>query len=223
MIKNKTRIIKLKTIAAARKIKKMLLEPVIGYTRIVFATKYFLSTIAAILILVLILFPAFNSVHDNFRITFSNLEGIISSDHPKMMNPRFQGVDDENQTYDITADYAEKQDGESLSLKNINANINMKNNSWISLIANKGIFDHTNRSVSFNDAVNIFTSSGYEFYTKEVEADLKERAASGQSKIHGHGPIGSITADRFKITDGGDSIIFKGNVKLIIHPDGLNK
>lgn len=203
----------------ANKIRKMLLEPVLGYTRMVFATKYILSFIATALILVLIVFPLINPVHDNFRITFNSVEELPDGEEAKMINPRFQGIDKDDQTYNITSDYALKKDGDSFILKNINADINLRDHSWVALIANTGFFDHKNESLDLQNSVNLFSNDGYEFYTKSLHINIAGNYAYSDSKVHGSGPIGSITANKVYLYDKGERVVFKGDVDLVLYPD----
>ena len=38
------------------------------------------------------------------------------------------------------------------------------------------------------------------------------------SPLEGSGPLGDIKADSYEILDGGDRIVFKGNVQTVIYP-----
>lgn len=206
--------------AVMRMTQKLLLEPVIGYTRIVFAAKYLLASIAGILALVLIIFSLYNPVQDNFKVTFSNISG-LTSEQPKMINPRFQGVDNDNQTYNISADSATKLSDFSVSLENINADINLKDGEWIALLATKGVYNHIENKIEMTELVNIFTSEGYELTSQAINMNLKERSAESSHKVKGQGPGGTIIADRFSISDNGNLAVFEGNVKMILFVDKI--
>ena len=195
----------------------MLFEPVIGYTRVVSATKFILSFIAFIMVLMIVLIPFFNPVQDNFRITFSSINGNEEIEDPKMINHRFQGIDKDDQTYNISAKEAIKKQNKTLILKDINADINLKDGTWVALMADKGTFNHKDSSLILENSVSLFTNNGYEFYTKDIEVDIKNNSAYGYSKVHGNGPIGSVSADSFKALDKGEKTIFTGNVVVTLH------
>ncbi len=193
-----------------------MLEPIIGYSRVVFLTKTSLLVIAFILTAVLIILPFYNSVHKNFRITFSSVEKDDESSLPMMLNPHLQGVDEDNHTYNITAKSAVQDKMEKITLKTLNADINLKDNGWISLSADSGLFDHAQNTMDLKGNINIFNHEGYEFSTDEAYADMKNSSMYGKSPIEGQGPIGTIRADSFVVDDNGNRILLTGNVKVVI-------
>lgn len=206
-----------------KKIFSMLVEPVIGYTRVVFATKYILSTIAVFLMLALIFLPLINPVHDNFRITFSKIENDEEISAPKMINPRFQGVDKDNQTYNIAAKSATKIKDETLTLDTINASVELKNGTLVTLNSNKGVLKHKEQFLELSDSVYISANNGYEFYSDSIFIDMKKNIAYSNSKVRGLGTVGTIEADSFTAYDKGQLTIFKGNVKLVLYPDRIEQ
>lgn len=213
----------LKLSGVLRKISSMLVEPVIGYTRIVFATKYILSTIAVILMLALIFLPVLNPVHDNFRITFSKIENGEELSAPKMINPRFQGVDKDNQTYNIEAKSATKIENEMLILDTIDAYVELKNGTLVTLNSKKGVLKHKEQFLELSDSVYISANNGYEFYSDSIFVDMQKNIVYSNSKIRGLGTMGTIQADSFTSQDKGTLTVFKGNVKLVLYPDRLDK
>ena len=208
-------------LTAIKKLINMLLEPVIGYTRVVFATKFILSTIAIILMLTLVLLPLLNPVQDNYRITFSAIEDGKDGKPPKMINPRFQGVDKENQTYNISAKTATKVEDEVLVLDKINASVELQEGRWVLLNANKGVLKHKEDYLELSDSVYLFTNDGYEFYSSNIYIDIEKNIAYTDSKVMGKGPIGTIEADSVKVYDKGQKTIFDGNVKVVLYPEKM--
>jgi lipopolysaccharide export system protein LptC len=202
-------------IKPVKKLFNLLLEPVIGYTRVVFATKFLLSSIVVVLVLALIALPLLNHVQDNFRLTFSGTEVGIVAGNPTMVNPHFQGIDQEDRSYEITADSATTQKDETLVLNNINASINLKDDSWVAMIAKTGRYNRKQNYLELSDSVTIFTNDGYELYTKSILVNMEAKSARGESSIQAHGPMGSLTADSFNITENGDRAFFEGHVKVI--------
>lgn len=195
-----------------------LLEPVIGYSRVVSLTKIVLLSFAFILIAALIILPLTSQVNKNFRLTFSAIEKGDEGDMPKMINPHLQGLDSNNQTYNITAKTAVKDKMERMILKDINADINLRNDGWITINAEDGLFDHAKNTMDLKGNINIFNHEGYEFTTQEAFADMKKNLIYGNSKISGQGAAGNIVADSFIVEDRGNSIKLKGHVKVILFP-----
>jgi LPS export ABC transporter protein LptC len=197
-----------------KKYLNMLLEPVLGYTRVVFATKYLLLMVAALLILALIILPLLNNVQDNFRISFSNVEGVPGTKESKMINPRFQGVDKDNQTYTVTAASATKLKDETLVLNEINSNMDLKDGSRIEMQATSGKVNHANKSLELFDKVHINTNDGYEADTSYVFVNLENKSAHSDKPLEARTEFAILNADTFEVTENGNRIFFKGHVKI---------
>ncbi len=201
----------------------MLLEPVIGYSRMVSVTKILLLAGAFILIAALIILPFTSKLNKNFRLTFSSVTKSDKGDLRKMVNPHLQGVDSNNQTYNVTAKTAIQNESDEIILKDINADINLKNGGWISIAAEDGLFNHAKNAMDLKGNISIFNDAGYEFTTTQAYADMKNNAIHGNAKISGQGPIGNMKADSFYVEDQGKRIKLIGNVKMIIYPAAAKK
>lgn len=198
----------------------MLLEPIIGYSRVVLMTKASLLAIAFILTAILVILPFYNSMNKNFRLTFSSIEKSASGDSPVILNPHLQGAAD-NFTYNVTAKSGVQEKMEKVSLKSLNAEINLKNDGWISMSADEGLFDHSRNAMDIKGNINLFNQDGYEFNTSEASVDMKTNSISGKSAIEGQGPIGTIRADNFLVEDKGNRILLNGRVKVVVFVDNM--
>lgn len=201
----------------------MLLEPIIGYSRVVSLTKALLLAIALCLSAALIILPFTSQVNRNFRLTFSSIEKGAAGEKPKMINPHLQAVDGNNHTYNITAKSAIQDKKERVILQQVNADINLKDEGWLSLSAADGVFDNVKNTLDLKGDITIFNNDGYEFYTEEAYADTKKNSIYGNTKITGQGPIGNLVADSFYVEDKGNRIKLIGHVKLVIFPAAVQK
>lgn len=201
----------------------MLVEPIIGYSRVVSLTKISLLVLAFLLIAILIILPFYNSMHKNFRITFSSVTKDEDGNLSTMLNPHLQGVDGSGHTYNLTAKSAVQDKMEKISLKTLNADINLKDNGWISISADGAMFDHAKNTMDLKGNINIFNHEGYEILTSEAYMDMKNNSMYGNSVIEGQGPIGNIRADSFSVDDTGNRILLKGKVKAVIFADAVKK
>jgi lipopolysaccharide export system protein LptC len=206
-----------------KKYLNMLLEPVIGYTRMVFATKFLLLAITAILVLMLIALPLLNNVKDNFRVSFTSVEGSPTNEESKMLNPRFQGVDKDDQTYDIKADNAIKKKDETIILSNIDANIYLKDNSLVEIKSKAGGFNHDKKFLELTGAVNIISSHGYQMTTEAIFVNLEDKSAHGETEVQGQMAFASLRADSFKVTESGNRILFTGKVHVQFDQEAYEK
>lgn len=195
-----------------------------GYSRFVSMMKFLLPTAAAVVILLVVLWPHLATDDLRFRLGFAAVKLGIS-DEPSMVNPRYVGADKENQPYSVTADLARKLSGglsvkgvETLELEMPKADLMMKDGTWIVLTAENGVFARARQTLDLKGAVNLYHDSGYEFRTDVAEIDLTTGSASGTAPIEGQGPFGHLQAEGFSLVDRGKTIYFTGKSKLTLYP-----
>jgi lipopolysaccharide export system protein LptC len=136
----------------------------------------------------------------------------------RMINPRFTGRDDNLTPYTVTADVATRsRDSQSgltelerprLDYDFLNAGEEMSQ-----VLAETGSYDASNRILDLNADVNFSTDNGYSFSSEHARIFLREERVVGEMPVEGSGPMGTIRADRYEIHNGGDRVIFDGNVQ----------
>lgn len=193
------------------------------YSRFVQMMKILLPVVAALLIILILLWPYLRSEDLRFRLSFAALTANRNED-PSMVNPRFLGIDKENKAYSITADLARNLAAgtSSVELEMPKADITLDDGTWLVLTAKTGIFRRAKKTLDLTGAVNLFHDSGYEFKTSKAVIDLQKGMASGSEAVRGHGPFSEIQGEGFRLFDKGKTIIFTGKSKLVIFP-GLGK
>lgn len=196
----------------------LLLEPVRGYSRVVSVTKLGFTVLAFLLIALLIILPLFSPVHENFRLTYKKVENNGDEGKPRMIKPRFQGVDGSDQPYNISAKYAQQDSPDIISLNEINADINLNDDSWISMIAAEGILDRAKKTADLIGDVGFYSTTGYELATKDVHIDIDKLSAYGNDPVNVISEGAVLKSDSFYIENKGEKIAFQGNVKLTIYP-----
>lgn len=196
-----------------------LLKSIGSYTKFVLFSKMFLGGLSVLLMLTLIILPVINADEEGLRIAFSTVKGKADS-LPLMTNPTFQGVDDNNQPYMITADSALQHDAQTIVLSNIQADIFTEDNSWLSVSANKGTLNTEAKHLLLQGDVELFQDQGYEFKTQEVSVDMNQHIARGTQKVDGSGPAGVIAANGFEWDNNKRIMRFVGGVNLRILTDG---
>jgi lipopolysaccharide export system protein LptC len=193
------------------------------YSRFVQMMKVLLPVVAALLIILILVWPYLRSEDLRFRLSFAALTANQNED-PYMVNPRFLGIDKENKAYSITADLARNlaAGSSSVELEMPKADITLDDGTWLVLTAKSGIFRQAKKTLDLTGAVNLFHDSGYEFKTSKAVIDLQKGVASGSEAVRGHGPFGEMQGEGFRMFDKGKTIIFTGKSKLVIFP-GLGK
>jgi len=193
------------------------------YSRFVQMMKFLLPAVAVLLIVLILVWPYLKTEDIRFRISFAALTADQTED-PSMVNPRYLGIDKDNQSFSITADLARNlgQGSMSVELEMPKADITLEDGSWIVVTAENGVFKRTEKTLNLIGAVNLYHDSGYEFRTSKVHIDLDRGLADGDAPIQGQGPFGDLQAEGFRLIDKGRTIIFTGKSKLVLYP-GLEK
>jgi len=189
------------------------------YSRFVQMMKFLLPTLAAMLIVLILVWPYLRTEDLRFRISFAAATADRTED-PSMVNPRYLGIDKDNQAYSITADLARKllSGGASVELEMPKADITLEDGTWLVLTAENGVFQRNRKVLDLKGAVNLFHDSGYEFRTATATIDLDKGIADGTAAVHGQGPFGDLKAEGFRLVDKGKTIVFTGKSKLVIYP-----
>jgi lipopolysaccharide export system protein LptC len=133
-----------------------------------------------------------------------------------MINPRFTGRDSDGDVFTITADAAQRRRTSDGVVDLINPV--MRDAKGAQLMAPTGFYDRDKGVLELYEAVNITDSAGYSFISRGARLILGEDRVEGLSPLEGKGPLGDIQADSYEILDGGNRIIFEGNVKTVIYP-----
>lgn len=193
-----------------------LLKSVRRYTRVVGLIKFLLIIVGVGLAVVVAAIPFLKTEESNIRIMFSSLEK-SDSDTPAMVNPRFQGVDRNNQPFSITADVAEQKDANTVIMRQIKADITLKDQQWLALLANQGSLDMNLKRLLLSGNVNVFYGNGYELRTDRVLVDLNTSAAVSDTAVEGQGPMGALQASGFTVQEKGNIINFTGPVRVTIY------
>ena len=142
----------------------------------------------------------------------------------RMVNPRITGRDENLTPYALTADVAIRRRDNSSGLTELerprldydflNTGANASQ-----VLAQTGTFDTEARILDLYSDVNLTTDNGYSFASEHARVFLREERVTGESPVSGAGPVGTITAERYEIHDGGDRVIFEGNVHARIVQD----
>ena len=193
------------------------------YSRFVQMMKFLLPTVALLLIALILVWPYLKTEDIRFRISFAALTADQTED-PSIVNPRYIGIDKDNQSYSITADLARKlaQGSMTVELEMPKADITLEDGSWLVVTAENGVFKRTEKTLNLIGAVNPYHDSGYEFRTAKARIDLAKGIADGDTPIRGQGPFGDLQAEGFRLIDKGKTIIFTGKSKLVLYP-GIRK
>lgn len=136
----------------------------------------------------------------------------------RMINPRFTGRDENGTPYVVTADAAIRRRGEDTRLTELESpqldyDLISADEDAEGVLARTGLYDADARTLDLSADVRFRTRSGYEFLADHARIYLSDERVVGDSPVEGDGPMGTIRADGYEILDGGDRVVFTGNVR----------
>lgn len=189
-----------------------------SHTELVAQLKLGLLALIVLLVLILILWPVFRPAEDKFNITFESTER-SESDVPRMIRPRFYGLDEKNSPYNLSSDEAIQEGKDFIRLKKVSGDITLKDGTWVAMLADEGIIDIPARKLTLYGSVNLFADSGYEIFTETASISLKEGVVEGDQDVLVQGVQGTLKAQGFVLKDDGKNMNFKGRVQMVRSPD----
>jgi lipopolysaccharide export system protein LptC len=136
----------------------------------------------------------------------------------ELVGPKYQGVDNQNRPYTVTADKATRDLNapDNVQFTNPEADITLSNKTWLAAKAKTGIFNHAADTLVLTDEVSIYHDSGYELHAQDMHIDLKNKTASTALPVQGQGPIGTIEGKNMVVQDQGNLIVFGGPATLVL-------
>ncbi len=191
------------------------------YSMFVGTMKMLLPAMAAALILLIVAWPQLTGEKEKFRLGAAKL-GPDHLENLSMLNARFDGIDEKDRPYSLTADVAtQSRDSENLiELELPKADVSMADGTWLALTARAGEFDREARLLYLFGDVSLFHDEGFEMQTSAARIDLANSTAEGDEPVEGQGAAGSIQAEGFRVLDRGQRILFTGRSHLTLLPAG---
>lgn len=133
-----------------------------------------------------------------------------------MINPRFTGRDSAGEIFTITAEAAKRRQAHDGAVDLVSPVLRDANGTEVQ--APSGFYDRDTGILELYQDVRIADAAGYMFNSQGARVHVAEDRVEGLSPLQGSGPLGDIKSDSYEILDGGDRIVFKGNVQTVIYP-----
>lgn len=179
-------------------------------TRTVRLLKILLPSLAVLIVALLIAWPLMQPAE---RAAKLNDTGEL-----EMLNARYVSMDKEDRPFSVDAERAVRStaDPNVMDLVNPEAEMVLKDGTWIVLRAQKGRYNQESGKLLLLGGVRVLHDKGYEFVSDEAHVDVAEGTAWGDLPVTGQGPFGELHAQGFRLYDRGRTLIFTGrsNLKL---------
>jgi lipopolysaccharide export system protein LptC len=146
----------------------------------------------------------------------------VSGTKITMESPHLSGFSPDQRPYELWAKTATQDitDPDHVDLNALRAKVLMEDQSTIFLDARTGRFDNKQQQLDLHKDIFLRTSTGYEARLNSAFVDMNKGTVSSDERVDVKLTNGTLTADRLRITEGGDVIRFEGNV--VMHLDKLS-
>lgn len=134
-----------------------------------------------------------------------------------MINPRFTGRDAAGEIFTITAEAATRRRARDGAVDLVGPVL--RDAKGTQVVAPSGFYDRDLGILELYEDVRISDAAGYSFISQGARLHVAEDRVEGLSPLAGSGPLGDIRADSYEILEGGDRVVFKGNVQTVIYPE----
>ena len=139
-----------------------------------------------------------------------------------MTAPLYQGLDELNRPYTVTAQVARQQPGvvaagaEVIDLEAPRADITLTDGAWLFIEARDGVYDRGRNWLDLRGDVTIYHDNGTRFRSETAAVDLTGGNASGRQPTQAQGPFGTIESEGFELTERGAVMLFTGQAHAVL-------
>ena len=181
-------------------------------------TKWVLPVVAMALLALVALWPEIQQATLKTRLAMNHISGELEGG--KLIDARYNGLDEKGRPYTITAVNAWKIDAERVGLTSPKGDITLQNGTWLMLSSKTGTYvQHVNQLDLVND-VTLYRDDGTTMHTESASIDLKAGAAAGSEPTHVEGPFGILDAQGFTVMEKGAAIDFPGPAHVVMNGSG---
>ncbi|MBB4286411.1 LPS export ABC transporter periplasmic protein LptC [Roseospira goensis] len=191
------------------------------YSRFVRLMKLLLPSVAVVLLGLVLAWPQIRSQADRFAVGFASLDPRDANPR-SLVNPRFHGVDAQDQPYTLVAERAVEQAGnpDQVDLEQPQGDILVSGGRWVAVRGNSGVYSKIERTLTLDGDVMLYRDDGFEFHTEVAHVDLASNSAHGDARVRGRGPGRIIESRGFEFVDGGRVVRFTGQARLLLEDGG---
>jgi len=124
--------------------------------------------------------------------------------------PRFDGYDDNDRPYTLTAVTAQRRRDDPAKVDLVNPRLKDAASSTVQ--ARAGVWNTELEVLDLEGDVVMTDAAGYTFTSQKTRMYVRENRVEGQEPLQGFGPVGEVRADAYEVLQDGNRIILKGNV-----------
>ena len=161
------------------------------------------------------------SIFNPFRMLMPKLpldmgKLVVSGTKITMESPHMAGYSADRRPYEVWAKTATQDltDPDHVDLKTLRAKVLMEDGSTVTLDALKGLMDTKEQLLDLHNDIFMQTSTGYEARLSQAHVDMGKNTVASDEHVDVKLLNGTLTADRLRITGGGEVVRFEGHVVM---------
>jgi lipopolysaccharide export system protein LptC len=165
-------------------------------------------------VLAVSVFNPFRMLLPKLPLDIGNL--VVSGSKITMESPHMSGYTPDQRPYEVWAKTATQDitDPDHLDLKTLRAKMLMEDQSTVTLDALTGLMDTKEQLLDLHKDIFLQTSTGYEARLTQAFVDMAKGIVTSDEHVDVKLPNGTLSADKLKITGGGEVVRFEGNVVM---------
>jgi lipopolysaccharide export system protein LptC len=160
------------------------------------------------------IFNPFRMLMPKLPIDMGNL--VVSGTKITMESPHLAGYTPDRRPYELWAKTATQDvtDPDHVELRTLRAKLLMEDQTVTKLDARQGLYNSKDQLLDLHKDIFVQTSSGYEARLSQAFVDLGKGTVTSDEHVDVKLTNGTLTADRMRITGGGEVVRFEGNVVM---------
>jgi lipopolysaccharide export system protein LptC len=161
----------------------------------------------------------FNPLRAITRIPADIAGLVVSGTKVTMQHPRLSGYGNDGRPYELTARAAAQDITKPnlLELRDMHANVEMQDNSKVTISALHGLYDTKGELLTLRDNIVVVSSAGYEGRLSEAFIDIRKGVIISDKPVEVKMLNGTLNANRLEVTESGDLARFQGGVNMIMN------
>ena len=181
--------------------------------RIAVPAAVILSLAAIILVSI---FNPFRMLLPKLPLEMGNL--VVSGTKITMESPHLSGYSPDRRPYEVWAKTATQDvtDPDHVELKTLRAKVLMEDQSTVTLDALNGLMDTKQQLLDLHKDIHLQTTKGYEAWLSQAFVDMGKGTVTSDEHVDVKWADGRLSADKLKITGGGEVVRFDGHVVMNI-------
>lgn len=135
-----------------------------------------------------------------------------------MSHPSLSGYGSDGVSYDVTAERAlqDLTTPDVVRMEMISGTMRRADGTWTSLEARDGLFDSARDWLMLENDIVIVTDDGKRAYLEDAEVDLKGQSVISLKPVRAEMAGALVRGDRMEVNGGGDHIILRDNVSVVL-------